>query len=91
MAKEWVDNKISGNIVNISSQASQAALKDHTVYCSSKSAVDAITRNMALELGPHQIRVNSVNPTVIMTEMGKIAWSDPAKAKSMLDKIPLGR
>lgn len=46
---------------------------------------------MALELGPHGIRVNTVNPTVVMTEMGKLGWSEPAKAKEMLSKIPLGR
>lgn len=46
---------------------------------------------MALELGPHGIRVNCVNPTVIMTEMAKVGWSEPAKAKEMLSKIPLRR
>lgn len=46
---------------------------------------------MALELGPHGIRVNCVNPTVIMTEMAKVGWSDPAKANEMLSKIPLRR
>lgn len=38
-----------------------------------------------------QIRVNSVNPTVVMTEMGRLGWSDPEKAKSMTSRIPLGR
>lgn len=38
-----------------------------------------------------QIRVNSVNPTVVMTEMGRIGWSDPEKAKGMKSRIPLGR
>lgn len=46
---------------------------------------------MALELGPYNIRVNTVNPTVVMTEMGKLGWSEPEKAKEMLSKIPLGR
>jgi len=46
---------------------------------------------MALELGPHNIRVNSVGPTVVMTEMGKLGWSDPQKAQNMISKIPLGR
>ncbi|XP_023331819.1 D-erythrulose reductase isoform X2 [Eurytemora carolleeae] len=46
---------------------------------------------MGLELGEHGIRVNCVNPTVVLTSMGKLAWSDPAKAGPMLDKIPLGR
>ena len=44
-----------------------------------------------MELGPHGIRVNCVNPTVVMTAMGKIGWSDPDKAGPMLAKIPLGR
>ena len=35
--------------------------------------------------------MNAVNPTVVMTDMGKMAWSDPAKAKPMLERIPLGR
>merc|ERR1719370_2454787 len=72
-----------GSIVNVSSQASQAALTDHTIYCGTKVA--------ALELGPKKIRVNAVNPTVTMTAMGKVGWSDPAKAGPMLAKIPLGR
>lgn len=80
-----------GSIVNISSQASQCALRDHAVYCATKGALDMLTRVMALELGPHQIRVNSVNPTVVMTEMGRLGWSDPEKARTMTSRIPLGR
>ncbi|KAL0893012.1 hypothetical protein ABMA27_014671 [Loxostege sticticalis] len=91
VAKKMIDNKIKGSIVNISSQASLAALKDHVVYCGSKGAIDAMTRVMALELGPHGIRVNTVNPTVVMTELGRKVWADPAKSSAMLSKIPLGR
>ncbi|KAA8581166.1 hypothetical protein FQN60_008532 [Etheostoma spectabile] len=80
-----------GSIVNVSSQASQCALRDHAVYCATKAALDMLTKVMALELGPHQIRVNSVNPTVVMTEMGRLGWSDPEKAKTMTSRIPLGR
>ncbi|XP_071391736.1 L-xylulose reductase [Centroberyx affinis] len=80
-----------GSIVNISSQASQCAFRDHTVYCATKGALDMLTKVMALELGPHQIRVNSVNPTVVMTDMGRVGWSDPDKAKTMTSRIPLGR
>ncbi|KAM6951309.1 L-xylulose reductase [Aplochiton taeniatus] len=80
-----------GSIVNISSQASQCALKDHTVYCATKGALDMLTKVMALELGPYQIRVNSVNPTVVMTDMGRLGWSDPDKARAMTSRIPLGR
>ncbi|MBN3313482.1 DCXR reductase, partial [Atractosteus spatula] len=80
-----------GSIVNVSSQASQRALRDHAVYCATKGALDMLTKVMALELGPHQIRVNSVNPTVVMTEMGRTGWSDPEKAKTMISRIPLGK
>lgn len=38
-----------------------------------------------------QIRVNSVNPTVVMTDMGRLGWSDPEKARTMTSRIPLGR
>jgi L-xylulose reductase len=44
-----------GAIVNISSQASVRALRDHAVYCASKGAIDQLTRVMALELGPYQV------------------------------------
>lgn len=91
VAKKMIDNKIKGSIVNISSQASKAALQDHVTYCASKGAVDSLTQVMALELGPHGIRVNTVNPTVIMTELGRKVWSAPEKSQGMLSKIPLGR
>ncbi|KAL4605038.1 L-xylulose reductase [Arapaima gigas] len=80
-----------GSIVNVSSQASQRALKDHAVYCATKGALDMLTKVMALELGPYQIRVNCVNPTVVMTDMGRLAWSDPERAKTMTSRIPLGK
>eukprot|EP00123_Amoebidium_parasiticum_P016481 comp23451_c0_seq1/m.39130 comp23451_c0_seq1/g.39130 ORF comp23451_c0_seq1/g.39130 comp23451_c0_seq1/m.39130 type:complete len:245 (-) comp23451_c0_seq1:245-979(-) len=80
-----------GSIVHVSSQGSQMAIANHAAYCASKGALDQLTRVMALELGPHKIRVNAVNPTVVMTDMGRIGWSDPAKAAPMLSRIPLGR
>ncbi|CAH1988362.1 unnamed protein product [Acanthoscelides obtectus] len=89
--QSMVERKVAGSIVNISSQASLAGLLGHTVYCASKGAVDAFTRAAALEYGPRNIRVNSVNPTVIMTDMGRLWWSDPIRAKPMMDKIPLSR
>ncbi|XP_034361983.1 L-xylulose reductase isoform X2 [Arvicanthis niloticus] len=91
VARGMIARGVPGAIVNVSSQASQRALIDHTVYCSTKGALDMLTKMMALELGPHKIRVNAVNPTVVMTPMGRTNWSDPHKAKAMLDRIPLGR
>lgn len=91
VVKNLIARNVPGSIVNISSQASIAGLLNHTVYCATKGAVDAFTRATALEYGPKGIRVNAVNPTVIMTDMGKLGWSDPAIAKPMLEKIPLRR
>ncbi|XP_057681708.1 L-xylulose reductase-like [Corythoichthys intestinalis] len=91
VARGMIARGSGGSIVNVSSQASQRALKNHTVYCATKAALDMLTKVMALELGPHQIRVNSVNPTVVMTEMGRRGWSDPEKVKTMTSRIPLGR
>ena len=79
-----------GAIVNVSSQSSMVGLVDHAAYCASKGGIDQLTRVMAIELGPHQIRVNAVNPTVTMTPMGEMAWSDPRKSAPMQARIPLG-
>lgn len=91
VARGMIARGVPGAIVNVSSQASQRALTNHSVYCSTKGALDMLTKTMALELGPHKIRVNAVNPTVVMTPMGRNNWSDPQKAKAMLDRIPLGK
>ena len=82
---------VRGSIVNVSSQAALVALDDHLCYCASKAALDAITRSLCLELGPHGIRVNSVNPTVTLTPMAAQAWADPAKSAAAIAGIPLGR
>ena len=91
VARGMVARGEGGAIVNIASQASLRPLNHHATYCASKAALDHLMRVMTLELGPQGIRVNNINPTVVMTEMGKKVWSDPAKAEPMLKAIPLGR
>lgn len=91
IAKIMVENKTAGAIVNVSSNASTIGVPDHLAYCSSKGAVDAATRVLAVELGKYNIRVNNVNPTVTLTAMGRMAWSDPAKSNPVLARMPLGR
>ena len=72
-------------------QASKAALKNHVVYAGTKGALDIMAKVMALELGAHNIRVNCVNPTVVLTDMGRANWTEPSKAEGMLSRIPLHR
>jgi L-xylulose reductase len=80
-----------GAIVNVSSQAGLVALRGHISYGSSKAALDNITRVAALELGGHGIRVNSVNPTVVMTPMSAWYWGRPDIEGPFLDQMPLHR
>lgn len=80
-----------GAIVNVSSQAGLVALPGHISYGASKAALDSITRVSALELGPHNIRVNSVNPTVVMTPMSAWYWGREEIEKPFLEAMPLGR
>jgi L-xylulose reductase len=80
-----------GSIVNVSSQASLVALRGHVSYGSSKAALDNITRVSALELGRYGIRVNSVNPTVVMTPMSAWYWGREEIERPFLDAMPLGR
>ena len=80
-----------GAIVNVSSQASLVALTGHVSYGASKAALDSITRVSALELGPHGIRVNAVNPTVVMTPMSASYWGQPDIEEPFLASMPLHR
>ena len=77
VTRNMIERKSGGAVVNISSIANSVAFQDHTTYCISKAGVDQLTRCMALELGPYNIRTNAVAPVVTMTPMGKKAWSDP--------------
>lgn len=56
-----------------------------------KVRVQTVGSKVNLETFRLQIRVNTVNPTVVMTAMGKKAWSDPTKAGTMLSRTPMGR
>jgi NAD(P)-dependent dehydrogenase (short-subunit alcohol dehydrogenase family) len=78
-----------GAIVNVSSQASLVGLAGHISYASSKGAVDAMTRVSALELGKHNIRVNAVNPTVVMTPMSEWYWGREDIGGPLLETMPL--
>lgn len=77
-------------IVNLASQAGSVAIEEHVAYCASKFAVIGLTKTLALEWGKHGIGVNSISPTVVLTELGKKAWDGP-KGEAMKAQIPSGR
>lgn len=81
----------SGRIINISSQAGFVALQDEAIYCTSKAAINHMTKNLASEWAKHNITVNAVAPTFIETP-GTEPWlNDPDFRQSVIDRIPLGR
>jgi len=90
-SREMIRLGTGGAIVNISSQAGLVALLGHVSYGASKAAVDSITRVSALELGRYGIRVNAVNPTVVMTPMSASYWGRPEIEQPFLAAMPLGR
>ena len=65
-------------------------LRGDIAYGASKAAVDNVTRVSALELGPYGIRVNSVNPTVVMTPTSAWYWGRPEIEGPFLEQMPQG-
>lgn len=80
-----------GKIINISSQAGVIALEEHTAYSASKAALNAMTRGLMSEWARHNIQVNAICPTVILTDMGKKVWGPAEKSEPMLARTPLRR
>src|SRR5215470_15410443 len=83
-----------GSIINIGSMASQVTPPNLSIYTATKSALDAITRVLAKELGPRQIRVNSINPGATATEGARAAGIIGVGSdyeKQMIAMTPLGR
>lgn len=81
-----------GSIINISSMASQYGIPHVIAYTASKSAVEGMTRAMAVELSPLGIRVNCIAPGFIKTEMSSRAMdNDPERSKKVHARTPLGR
>jgi NAD(P)-dependent dehydrogenase (short-subunit alcohol dehydrogenase family) len=84
--------KSGGAIVNISSMASQYGLPNVIAYTASKSAIEGMTRAMAVELAKSGIRVNCIAPGFIKTNMSSVALNkDPERKKKALSRTPLGR
>jgi 3-oxoacyl-[acyl-carrier protein] reductase len=81
-----------GSIVNISSVASTAAPANTSVYSATKGAVDAVTKSLAKELGPRNIRVNSINPGMVETEGVHAAGIMESDFRNDIEaRTPLGR
>ncbi|MFK3707940.1 SDR family NAD(P)-dependent oxidoreductase [Klebsiella sp. NPDC088457] len=91
VARRMIDAGIQGSIVHISSQMGHVGGPMRSVYCASKFALEGMTRAMAIELGPNGIRVNTLCPTFIATELSRTSLADPAFHQQVLSNIKLGR
>jgi NAD(P)-dependent dehydrogenase (short-subunit alcohol dehydrogenase family) len=80
-----------GSLINISSQMGHVGGPDRAVYCATKHALEGMTKAMAIEWGPHGIRVNTLCPTFIRTPLGEQTLQDPTRRAWVLSKIKLGR
>lgn len=80
-----------GRIVNISSQASLVAIKDHAVYCASKGGVNLLTKVLALEWAEKGITVNGISPTFTYTPGTAERLDNPEYLANVLNRIPVGK
>ena len=90
VGRKMVEQK-SGNVINIASGLATKAIPLHGVYCAAKAGVIMMSRVLAVELAPHNIRVNVISPGITRTAMTKHDLSDPENIKKLKTTRPLGR
>lgn len=91
VTRRLVDAGRTGSIIHVSSQMGHVGAVNRTIYCTTKFAVEGMTKAMAVELAPHGIRVNALCPTFIETPMTEPFFRNPDFRASVLSKIKLGR
>lgn len=80
-----------GSIIHMSSQMGHVGAANRSVYCMTKHAVEGLTKALAVELAPRAIRVNSIAPTFVETDLTRPMLTDPQFHRDVLQRIPLGR
>jgi len=85
IAQRW------GKIVNISSQTGVIALEDHAAYATSKGALNALTKSLMAEWARHNVQVNAICPTVVMTPMGRRVWGPSPRTTAFIEGTPAKR
>ncbi len=88
-ARRMVRDRTPGAIVNVSSAGQAVAAPNLAHYCVSKAGVEMLTRQMALELAPHRIRVNAIAPGLIETDMNRADIAQEDFRSRRLARIPL--
>lgn len=91
IAKKMIEAGIKGSIIHTSSQMGHIGGIERAVYCTTKHGLEGLTKAMAIEFGPHGIRINTLSPTFIRTPLAELTLKDPEKRAWVLSKIKLGR
>jgi NAD(P)-dependent dehydrogenase (short-subunit alcohol dehydrogenase family) len=91
VARGLVAHRKPGSLINVSSQMGHVGGPERAVYCATKHALEGMTKAMAIEWGPHGIRVNTLCPTFVRTPMTENTFADPARRAWIEEKIKLGR
>ena len=86
VALRLIEAKLPGSIINISSQMGHVGAARRTVYCAAKHAMEGFTKAMAIELAPHNIRVNSLGPTFLETPMTRPFFENKAFRDEVLEQ-----
>ncbi len=91
-SRDLINRKATGSIINISSFFSIRPALGNTLIACSKAALNSLTQCAALELGPHQIRVNGIAPGRTETPSNQVMMKqDPLAWQAIIDRIPIGR
>lgn len=90
-AKGMRERGTGGSIIQISSQMGHVGGIDRSVYCGTKHALEGMTKAMAIEWGPDQIRVNTICPTFVRTPLTEATFANPKRLAWIMDKIKLPR
>lgn len=91
VAKRLLADAKPGSLINITSQMAHVGGPERAVYSATKHAVEGMTKSMAIEWGPHGIRVNTVAPTFIRTALTAATFANPERAAWIASKIKLNR
>jgi len=91
VAKKMIAQKRGGSIINMSSRSYVRPRERSGAYATAKAGVVALTGQLAMELGPYNIRANAIAPSVVTTEAAAHHWQDPERRRSVEAEIPLGR
>ncbi|NPD16820.1 SDR family oxidoreductase [Xinfangfangia sp. D13-10-4-6] len=91
VARRMIELGQGGSVINMSSMLGHIGAADRSVYCATKWGIEGMTKATAIELAPHQIRVNTICPTFIDTPLTKPYFEKPEFGQHVMRMIKLGR